>query len=116
MLHDGIYARMLTVLDSEWGMTTRTTIRKSGKDPKGKKRKRQQNDDGDDGSDSDSTVAEPSFEQDETAGREPPPQDSTNLETVLLGRATVRAASVDADGEADAGAVTLQGSEEYVVR
>jgi hypothetical protein len=103
---------MLTWADSEWGMTTRTTSRKSGTDPGGKKRKRQQDDDADDGSESDSTVAEPSLDHDETGGRGPAPQDSTNLEAVLLGRATVRAASGDADADAEAATVTLQGSEE----
>ncbi|KAF2448121.1 ankyrin [Karstenula rhodostoma CBS 690.94] len=101
---------------SEWGLTTRTTSHKSAKDPKAKKRKRQQHDDEDDGSDSDSTVGESRLDQNQTADSEAAPEDSTDLETVLLGRATVREASADANKDADAGAATLDGVEECVSR
>ncbi|KAL5417366.1 hypothetical protein PMIN06_010329 [Paraphaeosphaeria minitans] len=103
---------------SEWGLTTRATNRQPAKDPKGKKRKRIQEDEEDDGSDSDSTVAEPRFdlEHDQTTGPDPAPEDSTNLETVLLGRATIRAASVEAEKDTNPVLTTLEGAEECVTR
>ncbi|KAL1605073.1 hypothetical protein SLS60_004616 [Paraconiothyrium brasiliense] len=98
---------------SEWGLTTRASTRRSGKDPKGKKRRRQDEEE-EDGSDSDSTAAGSTRNQDQSGNQERPPQESTNLETVLLGRATVRADSVDADGDVDTTTCTLQGSEDLL--
>lgn len=77
-----------------------------------KKRKRQQEDDGEDDSDSDSTAAGSPRNVDGSTNRNVNSHEPTNLETMLLGRANLRAVSKDAEGEAETPFTSLQGSEE----
>ena len=99
-------------IGSEWGYTTRKVTGKPAKEPKGKKRKRTEGENEEDESDSDSTVDEAPSAQDEPVSNEGASDETTDLEAVLLGRANLRAMTVDADRGGDSHMATLQGAEE----
>lgn len=101
--------------NSEWGYTSRKAARKSAKELKGKKRKRTENEEEEeeeDESDSDSTVNGTPPAQDEPVSNEVASEESTDLEAVLLGRANLRAVTVDTDKDGDSPVAILQGAEE----
>ena len=97
--------------NSEWGYTSRKAARKSAKELKGKKRKRTE-DEEEDESDSDSTVKGTPPARDDPVSNEVASEESTDLEAVLLGRANLRAVTVDTDKDGDSPVAMLQGAEE----
>jgi hypothetical protein len=97
--------------NSEWGYTSRKAARKSAKELKGKKRKRTE-DEEECESDSDSTVNGTPPAQDDLVSNEVASEESTDLEAVLLGRANLRAVTVDTDKDGDSPVAMLQGAEE----
>ncbi|KAF1968465.1 ankyrin [Bimuria novae-zelandiae CBS 107.79] len=93
---------------SEWGYTTRKTAK-----PRGTKRKRGEDGEEEVESDSEGSDTGAPRECERTRDVEETPQDSTTLESVLLGRANIRAMSVE-DDEVDRRRLALQGAEDLL--